>query len=164
MSIKITETNITGGTIKSISSPHGSFNESATAPTITQSDYEVDNVTVVSETINIPTAGTNDTSVVRIDNANGRIKYITVETTGTGTLDLLALYASSTARIDLKTAFGGTINLGSSYGIAPVYGSSAGQMNTGDIDNLRFSLTNNASTTPMPQEVTVKCTIYFNDA
>jgi hypothetical protein len=127
MSIKITETNITGGTIKSVSSPHGSFNESATAPTVTQSNYVVDNATVVSETVTLSSSSTIDSSVVSIDNASNRIKYITVETTGTGTLDLLGLYSSSTARIDLKTAFGGTINLGSSYGIAPVYGSSAGQ-------------------------------------
>lgn len=164
MSIKITETNITGGTIKSISSPHGSFNESATAPTITQTSYNVDNVTVVSETINITSAGTTDTSVVSIDNASGRVKYITVETTGKGTIDLLGLYAGATVRINLHTAFGGTVNLGSSYGIAPVYGNATGQLSTGDIDNLRFSLTNNISTTSLPQEVTVKCTIYFDDA
>lgn len=165
MSIQVRTTNITGGTIKSISSPHGSFVETVTAPSVTSSAITVDNANVVQADKEITNAGTTYNEIVTVDNATNRIKMITFESTGTGTLDLLQLTTTGgTVRYDLKTALGGTVELGKQYSIQPTYGNSSGQMSDGDIEQLRWSLTNNSATTPIPQTMEIKVAIYFNDA
>lgn len=165
MSIQVRTTNITGGTIKSVSSPHGSFVETVTAPSVTASTITVDNVNVVQADREISNAGTTYSEIITLDNATNRIRMITFESTGTGTIDLLQLTTTGgTLRYDLKTALGGTVELGKQYSIEPTYGSGSGQMSADDIEQFRFSLTNNTSTTPIPQTIEVKLVLYFNDA
>jgi len=165
MSIQVRTTNITGGTIKSVSSPHGSFVETVTAPSVTSSAITVDNVNVVQADREILNNASTYLETVTVDNATNRIKMITFESTGTGTFDILQLTTTGgTLRYDLKTALGGTVELGKQYSIQPTYGSGSGQMSADDIGELRFSLTNNTVTTPIPQTIEVKLAIYFNDA
>jgi len=165
MSIQVRTTNITGGTIKSISSPHGSFVETVTAPTVTSSAITVDNANVVQADREILNSASTYFEVVSVDNATNRIKMITFESTGTGTFDMLQLTAvGGTVRYDLLTALGGTVELGKQYSIQPTYGSGSGQMSSDDIGEIRWSLTTNTATTPIPQTIEIKVAIYFNDA